>query len=118
IAATFVAGGEGAIPSLCRGACAAQAGPLRPAPDALHHAAGGCVRIATMNTPNMAEYTEQLGLQAKTASALMACAPAAIKNKALRSLARLLRESGTALAAANAQDLAAAAPGLAAPMVD
>ena len=45
-----------------------------------------------MNALNVAEYTHSLGLQAKTASALMAKAPAAIKNKALLALARLLRE--------------------------
>ena len=72
-----------------------------------------------MNALSIAEYTDTLGLQAKTASALMARAPAAIKNKALRALARRLRESGAALQAANAHDLAGAeAAGLAAPMVD
>ena len=45
-----------------------------------------------MNALNVAEYTHSLGLQAKTASALMAKAPAAIKNKALKALARLLRD--------------------------
>ena len=49
-----------------------------------------------MNALNVAEYTQTLGLQAKTASALMAKAPAAIKNKALKALARLLREIGRA----------------------
>lgn len=72
-----------------------------------------------MNALNIAEYTESLGLQAKVASALMARAPAAIKNKALRSLARRLRESVAALQEANARDLAQAVQaGLAAPMVD
>ncbi|WP_255437811.1 glutamate-5-semialdehyde dehydrogenase [Comamonas flocculans] len=72
-----------------------------------------------MNALNIAEYTETLGLQAKAAAALMASASAAIKNKALRTLARLLRESGEPLARANAQDLAAAeAAGLAAPLLD
>ena len=72
-----------------------------------------------MNALNIAEYTHTLGLQAKAASALMAQAPAAIKNKALLALARLLRASGEALAAANAQDLERArAAGLAEPMVD
>ncbi len=72
-----------------------------------------------MNALNIAEYTQTLGLQAKAASALMARAPAAIKNKALLALARLLRTSGEPLAAANEQDLAnACAAGLAEPMVD
>jgi len=72
-----------------------------------------------MNALNIAEYTESLGIQAKVASALMARAPAAIKNKALRALARRLRESVAALQEANARDLAQAVQaGLAAPMVD
>jgi len=72
-----------------------------------------------MNALNIAEYTASLGMQAKVASALMARAPAAIKNKALRALARRLRESVAALQEANARDLAQAVQaGLAAPMVD
>ena len=78
-----------------------------------------CVRIAPMNALNIAEYTHTLGLQAKTASALIARAPAAIKNKALLALARLLRENVQALQADNAADLARArAAGLPEPMVD
>ena len=50
-----------------------------------------------MNALTVAEYTQSLGLQAKTASALMAKAPAAIKNKALLALARLLRAQTEAL---------------------
>jgi len=72
-----------------------------------------------MNMFNVSEYMQTLGLQAKTASALMARADAATKNKALKALARRLREAGSALADANAQDLArATAAGLSAPMVD
>ncbi len=72
-----------------------------------------------MNALNVAEYTHTLGLQAKTASALMAKAPAAIKNKALRALARLLREQTEALQGDNARDLERArAAGLAEPLVD
>ena len=72
-----------------------------------------------MNALNVAEYTHSLGLQAKTASALMAKAPAAIKNKALLALARLLREQTEALQVDNARDLERArAAGLAEPMVD
>ena len=72
-----------------------------------------------MNALNVAEYTHTLGLQAKAASALMAKAPAAIKNKALLALARLLREQTEALQVDNARDLdRARAAGLAEPMVD
>ena len=72
-----------------------------------------------MNALNVAEYTHTLGLQAKTASALMAKTPAAIKNKALKALARLLRDNVDALQVDNARDLdRARAAGLAEPMVD
>ena len=75
--------------------------------------------MAPMNALNIAEYTQTLGLQAKTASALMARAPAAIKNKALLALARRLRESVAALQQDNARDLERArAAGLAEPLVD
>jgi glutamate-5-semialdehyde dehydrogenase len=72
-----------------------------------------------MNALNVAEYTQTLGLQAKQASALMARADAATRNKALRSLAALLRANVQALQADNAKDLdRATAAGLPAPMVD
>ena len=72
-----------------------------------------------MNALNITDYTHTLGFQAKTAAALMAKAPAAIKNKALKALARLLREHTAALQVDNARDLAAArAAGLAEPLVD
>ena len=72
-----------------------------------------------MNALNITDYTQTLGSQAKVASALMAAASAATKNRALRALARLLRENEQALQVDNAKDLArAAAAGLAAPMVD
>jgi glutamate-5-semialdehyde dehydrogenase len=72
-----------------------------------------------MNALNIAEYTQTLGLQAKTASARMAQASAAVKSTALRTLARLLREQTGALQADNARDLErAVAAGLDAPMVD
>ena len=62
---------------------------------------------------------QALGLQAKTASALMARAPAAIKNRALVGLAALLRSQTAALQAANRVDVERAkAAGLAAPLVD
>ena len=72
-----------------------------------------------MNALNITDYTQTLGLQAKRASALMAKAPAATKNAALRKLAELLRANVDALQTDNAKDIArAVAAGLAAPMVD
>ena len=72
-----------------------------------------------MNAPNITDYTQTLGLQAKQASAPMAKAPAAIKNAVLRKLAELLRANVEGLQADNAKDIARAeAAGLAAPMVD
>ena len=47
-----------------------------------------------MNALNVAEYTQTLGLQAKVASASTARATPAIKNNALKALARLLRQAG------------------------
>nr|WP_229676179.1 glutamate-5-semialdehyde dehydrogenase [Polaromonas eurypsychrophila] len=62
---------------------------------------------------------QTLGSQAKTASALMARAPSAIKNKALAGLAALLRSQIAPLQAANTLDLQrATAAGLAGPMLD
>ena len=57
---------------------------------------------------NTVEHVQTLGQQAKNASALMAKASAADKNKALRHLAALLRENTEALQADNARDLARA----------
>jgi glutamate-5-semialdehyde dehydrogenase len=72
-----------------------------------------------MNALNVAEYTQTLGLQARQASAAMARADAATKNKTLRSLAALLRSNIEPLQAENAKDLArATSAGLSAPMVD
>ncbi|WP_295854669.1 glutamate-5-semialdehyde dehydrogenase [uncultured Xylophilus sp.] len=72
-----------------------------------------------MNALHVAEYVTTLGLQAKQASALMARADAATKNRALKALARRLRESVAPLAEANARDLARGeAAGLAGPMLD
>ena len=72
-----------------------------------------------MNAPHIAETLQRLGLQARQASALMAKANAATKNKALKRLAALLRENAGALAVDNARDIERAqAAGLAAPMVD
>ena len=72
-----------------------------------------------MNAFNVSEHMQALGLQAKAASALMARADAATKNKALRALARRLREAGPTLAIANEKDLTrATAAGLSASLVD
>jgi glutamate-5-semialdehyde dehydrogenase len=72
-----------------------------------------------MTAQNITETTRLLGSQAKAASALMAAAPAARKNAALRRLAILLRENTEALQLDNARDLErAVTAGLAAPMVD
>ena len=72
-----------------------------------------------MNALNVAEYMQTLGLHARQASAAMACADAATRNKALRALAALLRGNVQALQADNARDLERAnAAGLTAPMVD
>jgi glutamate-5-semialdehyde dehydrogenase len=72
-----------------------------------------------MNALNVAEYMQTLGLQARQASAAMARAEAATRNKALRGLAALLRANMQSLQADNARDLErAAAAGLPAPMVD
>ena len=72
-----------------------------------------------MDALDITQYSLRLGAQAKAASALMAKAGTATKNKALRRLAVLLRENTRAMQADNAIDLQrAAAAGLAAPLVD
>lgn len=72
-----------------------------------------------MNATSTSELMNTLGSQAKAASALMAKAGAATKVRALRELARLLRENVAPLQVENAKDLARArAAGLAEPMVD
>ena len=72
-----------------------------------------------MTDLNLTDYTQALGFKAKQASALMARSPAAIKNRALRTLAELLRANVAALQLDNAKDIERAlAAGLAAPMVD
>ena len=71
----------------------------------------------TASTPS--ELAHTLGAQAKAASALMASAPTAVKNRALKRLAALLRDNTAALQIENAKDLdRARAAGLAAPLVD
>jgi glutamate-5-semialdehyde dehydrogenase len=72
-----------------------------------------------MNAISTTELMQAMGLQAKTASALMARATAATKSAALRRLAVLLRQSTAALQIDNAKDIERAkAANLAAPMVD
>jgi glutamate-5-semialdehyde dehydrogenase len=62
---------------------------------------------------------EQLGFKAKVASAQVARAPTAIKNRALLNLAALLRQNVAALEMANQRDIErATASGLAGPMLD
>jgi glutamate-5-semialdehyde dehydrogenase len=72
-----------------------------------------------MNATNTTELMHTLGRQAKAASALMAKASAATKQRALLGLAALLRANVDALQLDNARDLERArAAGLAEPMVD
>lgn len=72
-----------------------------------------------MNPLDIPAYSQTLGLKAKQASALMARAQTATKNRALRKLAELLRANVDALQLDNAKDIERAiAAGLAAPMVD
>ena len=72
-----------------------------------------------MNASNVAETMQLLGLQARQASRAMARSGAAVRNQALRELARLLRHETSALRAPNERDLARAREaGLAEPMVD
>ena len=62
---------------------------------------------------------QTMGLKAKTASGQVARAPAAMKNRALLSLAALLRQNVAALEVANQLDLSRATNnGLAGPMLD
>ncbi|AOF87316.1 glutamate-5-semialdehyde dehydrogenase [Hydrogenophaga sp. RAC07] len=72
-----------------------------------------------MNATNTTELMHTLGQQAKAASALMAKASSATKQRALLGLAALLRANVDALQRDNAKDLERArAAGLAEPMVD
>jgi glutamate-5-semialdehyde dehydrogenase len=72
-----------------------------------------------MNALSITDYALALGAQAKVASALMAAASTATKNRALRGLAGLLRANVEALQHDNALDIERAlANGLSAPMVD
>jgi len=72
-----------------------------------------------MTPTDIPAYMAHVGIAARAAGSVMAAAPTAAKNLALRALARRLRGAGEPLALANAQDLdAARAAGLAAPLVD
>ena len=72
-----------------------------------------------MTSSDLQASIAHMGVAARAASTKMAAAPSAAKNAALRALARRLRTEQGALQRANAQDIAAAAAaGLAAPMVD
>ncbi len=74
---------------------------------------------ALATAADVAELMKQLGIAARASAATMAAASTAAKNAALLHLAALLRNERAALAAANAQDVAAAQQaGLPAPMVD
>jgi glutamate-5-semialdehyde dehydrogenase len=72
-----------------------------------------------MTEQNITDLMQTMGAKAKAASTQVARAQTAAKNAALSSLAALLRQNTTALAAANQQDLdRAARTGLAGPMLD
>jgi glutamate-5-semialdehyde dehydrogenase len=72
-----------------------------------------------MTSTDLQAVIAHMGASARAASTRMAAASTLAKNTALLALARRLRSEGTALRAANAQDIAAATTaGLAAPMVD
>jgi glutamate-5-semialdehyde dehydrogenase len=72
-----------------------------------------------MTHQDIAATLNHMGVAARAAATQMARASTLAKNTALTELARLLREAGSPLQQANAQDVdAAVAAGLAAPMVD
>ncbi len=71
------------------------------------------------NIDNIAEYMEQVGRAARSASRLMAAASTAAKNAALLAMAQRIRERRDELLAANAADVAEARnSGLDAAMID
>jgi len=72
-----------------------------------------------MTDQTITDLMQAMGSRAKAASTQIARAQSAIKNRALSSLAALLRQNTAQLAAANATDLdRATASGLAGPMLD
>ena len=72
-----------------------------------------------MTQTSIAEYMQQVGKNARSASTVLAAAEAAIKNKALHIIADLLQEKSDILKSENAKDLeAGAAKGLEAALLD
>lgn len=75
--------------------------------------------VQNLAMTDLVAYMNGVGEAARRAATQMAAAPTSAKNQALLALARRLRDSGPALAAANERDLAAAREaGLDAPLVD
>jgi glutamate-5-semialdehyde dehydrogenase len=82
------------------------------------HPFGAAAPLQTPN-PEVRKQVQGMGLAAREAATPMARASTVAKNRTLSELAALLRESGEALQAENAKDIAAAqAAGLAEPLVD
>lgn len=80
---------------------------------------GRPVMVQNLAMTDLVAYMNGVGEAARRAATQMAAAPTSAKNQALMALARRLRDSGPALAAANERDLAAAREaGLDAPLVD
>ncbi len=74
---------------------------------------------STPSSGDLRQLMASIGSRAKSASAQVARAPTAIKNRALSGLAALLRQGVQALQAANQRDLErASASGLAGPLLD
>jgi glutamate-5-semialdehyde dehydrogenase len=72
-----------------------------------------------MDLPDLAAYMAHVGVAARAASRVLAAAPTAARDAALRALARRLRANAAGLQQVNAKDDAAArAAGLDAPLVD
>jgi glutamate-5-semialdehyde dehydrogenase len=72
-----------------------------------------------MDLPDLAAYMAHVGVAARAASRVLAAAPTAARDAALRALARRLRANAAGLQQVNAKDVAAArAAGLDAPLVD
>jgi glutamate-5-semialdehyde dehydrogenase len=72
-----------------------------------------------MQIDDIAAYMAHVGAAARAAATVLAAAPTAAKDAALRALAQCLRDAEPALLQANARDVAAAqAAGLAPPLVD
>jgi glutamate-5-semialdehyde dehydrogenase len=80
------------------------------------------VEISPQKLADIPALMAGMGRAARAAATVMAAAPTAAKDSALRALARRLREAGSALQAANTRDLQAATTdpgaGLAEPLLD